>query len=196
MSSLYEETTINGLTLKNRFVRGAIYNGMANPDGSYPQRMIDFMTSPAKGGVGVVRTSPQEVIQPLTESEQKALVDEFIAVNHEKKHLEKRLDEIRTQLLPLGEIGSDKFLQGSGGEGIVLTLTRIAKLPTKSNDSAAVDGIWKMMQQGGLLDNYLSLDTTKLQKAYTSGALPDVLMEKLKPYELIEIQDRVRIKRK
>ena len=155
-----------------------------------------YALCPAKGGAGVAKTSPQEVIQPLNEAEQKALVDEFIAANHEKKDLEKRLDEIRRQLLSLGEIGSDKFLPGSGEEGIVLTLSRVAKLPTRSSNYVAVEEIRGILERAGLADDYIALDTAGLQKAYTSGALPDVLMEKLKPYESIEVQDRVRIKRK
>ena len=53
MSKLFEETTINGLKLKNRSVCSATWNGMANADGSCSQKMIDSVTKPAKGGVGM-----------------------------------------------------------------------------------------------------------------------------------------------
>jgi 2,4-dienoyl-CoA reductase-like NADH-dependent reductase (Old Yellow Enzyme family) len=54
MSKLFEQTTINGLTLKNRFVCSALWNGMGNADGSCPQKMIDFVAKPAEGGVGLI----------------------------------------------------------------------------------------------------------------------------------------------
>jgi 2,4-dienoyl-CoA reductase-like NADH-dependent reductase (Old Yellow Enzyme family) len=54
MSKLFESTTINGLTLKNRFVCSALWNGMGNPDGSCPQKMIDLIAAPAQGGVGLI----------------------------------------------------------------------------------------------------------------------------------------------
>ena len=56
MSRLFEQTTINGLTLKNRFVRSATWDAMVNPDGSCSQRSIDLMVALAKGGVGLIMT--------------------------------------------------------------------------------------------------------------------------------------------
>lgn len=54
MSKLFEQTTINGLALKNRFVCSALWNGMGNTDGSCPQKMIDFVAKPAAGDVGLI----------------------------------------------------------------------------------------------------------------------------------------------
>jgi 2,4-dienoyl-CoA reductase-like NADH-dependent reductase (Old Yellow Enzyme family) len=56
MAQLFEETTINGLTIKNRFVCSALWNGMANTDGSCPQNMIDLVAKPAEGDVGLIIT--------------------------------------------------------------------------------------------------------------------------------------------
>lgn len=56
MSKLFEKSTINGLTLKNRFVCSALYDGMGNPDGSCSQKEISFVAAPAKGDVGLVIT--------------------------------------------------------------------------------------------------------------------------------------------
>jgi 2,4-dienoyl-CoA reductase-like NADH-dependent reductase (Old Yellow Enzyme family) len=56
MSRLFEETTINSLTLKNRFVRSGTWDGMANADGSCSQRMINLVVQLALGGVGLVVT--------------------------------------------------------------------------------------------------------------------------------------------
>jgi 2,4-dienoyl-CoA reductase-like NADH-dependent reductase (Old Yellow Enzyme family) len=56
MSKLFEATTINTITLKNRFVRSATWEGMANDDGSCTPRLIDLMAELACGGVGLIIT--------------------------------------------------------------------------------------------------------------------------------------------
>lgn len=56
MSKLFEPTSINGMAIANRFVRSATYEGMANDDGSCTQKLIDYMASLAKGGVGLIIT--------------------------------------------------------------------------------------------------------------------------------------------
>ena len=54
MSVLFEETTINSMTLKNRFVRSATWEGMATDDGRCTAQLIDMMTQLADGGVGLI----------------------------------------------------------------------------------------------------------------------------------------------
>jgi 2,4-dienoyl-CoA reductase-like NADH-dependent reductase (Old Yellow Enzyme family) len=57
MSKLFESTSIKGMTLKNRFVRSATYEGMADTkDGSCTPRLIDLMADLAKGEVGLIMT--------------------------------------------------------------------------------------------------------------------------------------------
>lgn len=56
MSSLFEQTTIKTLTLANRFVRSATWEGMAETDGSCSQGLIDLMVKLAQGGVGLIIT--------------------------------------------------------------------------------------------------------------------------------------------
>jgi 2,4-dienoyl-CoA reductase-like NADH-dependent reductase (Old Yellow Enzyme family) len=56
MSKLFETTTINTLTLANRFVRSATWEGMANEDGSVSPQLIDLMVKLAQGGVGLIIT--------------------------------------------------------------------------------------------------------------------------------------------
>lgn len=51
---LFESTEIRGLVLKNRFVRSATWEGLANDDGSCTSRLIDLMTELAIGGVGLI----------------------------------------------------------------------------------------------------------------------------------------------
>jgi 2,4-dienoyl-CoA reductase-like NADH-dependent reductase (Old Yellow Enzyme family) len=54
MTELFENTKINSMELNNRFVRSATWEGMANPDGSCTQRLIDLMVTLAKGGAGLI----------------------------------------------------------------------------------------------------------------------------------------------
>jgi 2,4-dienoyl-CoA reductase-like NADH-dependent reductase (Old Yellow Enzyme family) len=55
-SKLFETTTLNGMTLKNRFVRSATAEGMATEDGEITSRLINLMTELVKGGVGLIIT--------------------------------------------------------------------------------------------------------------------------------------------
>ncbi|MCP3956082.1 MAG: NADH:flavin oxidoreductase, partial [Desulfobacterales bacterium] len=54
MATLFEETTINGMTLKNRLVRSATWEGMAKPDGRPTPKMVHFYRELATGGVGLI----------------------------------------------------------------------------------------------------------------------------------------------
>lgn len=56
MVTLFDTTTINGMSLANRFVRSATYEGMTNDDLTVSQRLIDLMVALANGGVGLIIT--------------------------------------------------------------------------------------------------------------------------------------------
>jgi 2,4-dienoyl-CoA reductase-like NADH-dependent reductase (Old Yellow Enzyme family) len=51
---LFESTTINGMALKNRFIRSATWEGMATEDGRVTPKLIDTMMALAEGGVGLI----------------------------------------------------------------------------------------------------------------------------------------------
>ena len=57
MSVLFEKSEINGMKLKNRFVRSATWEGMAAEDGACTQRITDVMTELAEGQVGLIISS-------------------------------------------------------------------------------------------------------------------------------------------
>lgn len=57
MPELFETTTIGNMTLDNRFVRSATWEGMAGADGSFSPRLIDLMVQLAEGGVGLIISS-------------------------------------------------------------------------------------------------------------------------------------------
>ncbi len=57
MSKLFEPGEINGMKLKNRFVRSATWEGMAADDGSCTPKLISLMAELARGGVGLIISS-------------------------------------------------------------------------------------------------------------------------------------------
>ncbi|MBW1868443.1 MAG: NADH:flavin oxidoreductase, partial [Deltaproteobacteria bacterium] len=56
MSELFEKTGINGMSLSNRFIRSATWDGLAADDGACTRAMIDLMARLSKGGVGMIIT--------------------------------------------------------------------------------------------------------------------------------------------
>lgn len=56
MNKLFETTTIKGMKVKNRLVRSATWEGMAEPDGRPTERLVDFYRNLTRGGVGLIIT--------------------------------------------------------------------------------------------------------------------------------------------
>jgi 2,4-dienoyl-CoA reductase-like NADH-dependent reductase (Old Yellow Enzyme family) len=56
MSKLFDVTQLNGMTLKNRFVRSATAEGMATVEGKATPRLINLMAELAEGNVGLIIT--------------------------------------------------------------------------------------------------------------------------------------------
>jgi 2,4-dienoyl-CoA reductase-like NADH-dependent reductase (Old Yellow Enzyme family) len=54
MSILFQETVINGMKLKNRFVRSATWEVRATEDGRCTDELVDFTTNLAEGGIGLI----------------------------------------------------------------------------------------------------------------------------------------------
>ncbi len=54
MSVLFESTSIRNMTLANRFVRSATWEGMAAEDGAVTSRLVEVQTQLALGGVGLI----------------------------------------------------------------------------------------------------------------------------------------------
>ena len=54
MSTLFESSFINKLQLPNRFVRSATWEGMAAPDGSVTEPLIETLVALAQGEVGLI----------------------------------------------------------------------------------------------------------------------------------------------
>jgi len=61
MSKLFEPGMINGMTLKNRFVRSATYEAMATLDGIAKDTLLAYMARLAQGDVGLIITGHTHV---------------------------------------------------------------------------------------------------------------------------------------
>lgn len=53
-SPVFQPGTINGMTLNNRFVRSATWEGMATADGRVTSTLTDTMVALAEGGIGLI----------------------------------------------------------------------------------------------------------------------------------------------
>lgn len=54
MRTTFEQTTINGMTLQNRMVRSATWEGMCDKDGRPTAKLVSFYKDLAHGGVGLI----------------------------------------------------------------------------------------------------------------------------------------------
>jgi len=57
MAEIFEETAINGMTMRNRLVRSATWEGMCDPEGRPTERLINLYRVLAEGGIGLIITS-------------------------------------------------------------------------------------------------------------------------------------------
>ncbi len=61
MTELFETTKINGMKIKNRFVRSATYEAMAGLDGTVQDQLCDYMDELSHGEVGLIITGHAHV---------------------------------------------------------------------------------------------------------------------------------------
>lgn len=176
-----------------RIEKGVELGNFPTNESSLCQWCEYYSLCPAKGGKGV--ESPQRVLTDLNPQLITALVDEYLALDRGKKEAEKRIDEIRAQLVGMGEAGSSRFFRGSGNEGLQIALSKVAKLPTKAANEKAFGEIEAIIREAGLLPEFSAFDIGSLQKALNEGQLPNEVAGKIKPYESEVMSDRLRIKK-
>jgi len=56
MTDLFESTVLNGMTLSNRFVRSATWEGLATAEGYATERLTELLGDLARGEVGLIIT--------------------------------------------------------------------------------------------------------------------------------------------
>ena len=57
MSILFEKSKINGMEIRNRFVRSATWEGMASEEGACTPQLLSLIADLARGGVGLIISS-------------------------------------------------------------------------------------------------------------------------------------------
>lgn len=62
MSELFETTQLNGIHIRNRFVRSATYEAMAGLDGTVTDQLLDCTADLARGDVGLIITGHAHVL--------------------------------------------------------------------------------------------------------------------------------------
>jgi len=56
LTTLFDETSINGMTLRNRIVKSAMWEGMCDENGRPNEKLIKSYVDLAQGGVGLIIT--------------------------------------------------------------------------------------------------------------------------------------------
>jgi 2,4-dienoyl-CoA reductase-like NADH-dependent reductase (Old Yellow Enzyme family) len=57
MAAIFEETKINNMTMRNRLIRSARWEGMCDHDGRPGDKLITIYCDLARGGIGLIITS-------------------------------------------------------------------------------------------------------------------------------------------
>ncbi|MBW2641603.1 MAG: NADH:flavin oxidoreductase [Deltaproteobacteria bacterium] len=207
MSRLFEFTEINGMTIKNRFVRSATYEAMAGLDGNVNEQFLSCMAELALGEVGLIITGHAHVTregqagprQMGTYSD--AMIDSLKRVTstvHEKGGL------VAVQLAHAGKNGigkddyaplgpSDVFEEGVK-KASAMTVDEIERTVKAFGDAAqrsvksGFDAVQIHAAHGYLLSQFLSTYYNQRDDAY-GGTLENRAKFLVQVYE--EIRQRV-----
>jgi 2,4-dienoyl-CoA reductase-like NADH-dependent reductase (Old Yellow Enzyme family) len=81
MKTLFEETQLSGMTLKNRFFRSATHDGRADALGHVTQELTDHYEELARGGVGTIITGLTNVtdLEKIVPTQMAIYNDSFIS---------------------------------------------------------------------------------------------------------------------
>jgi len=80
MKTLFDQTQISGMKLKNRFIRSATYDGAADKEGHVTEKLLHVYETLAKGGVGTIITGLTNVtdVEKLVPGQMGIYNDSFI----------------------------------------------------------------------------------------------------------------------
>jgi len=175
-SPLFNPGSINGMTLANRFIRSATWEGMAAADGRVTSRLIETMVALAKGGVGLI-ISGHSYVTPVGQASpwQLGIYDDNLidGLKSMADAIHAAGGKIVAQLAHAGTFALEKAIQSapvvvSNFEGLAQT-PRTELTPTDIRDlenayvkaarraqAAGFDGIQLHSAHGYLLSQFLS----------------------------------------
>ena len=106
MKKLFETSKINQMELKNRFVRSATWEGMANSDGSCSEELTDLIVELAKEQVGLIISS-QTYVNPTGQTgiRQLGIYDDRL-IDSYKKMVEKVHNEGSKIIMQINHAGA------------------------------------------------------------------------------------------
>jgi 2,4-dienoyl-CoA reductase-like NADH-dependent reductase (Old Yellow Enzyme family) len=173
---LFETTTIKSMSLTNRFVRSATWEGMAEEDGSCSRKLTDLMVQFAKGGVGLIITShayvsregrarPRQLgiysdkLVPGLAAMAKAVHNAGGKIAVQLAHAGCHADPDLTGRMPLGP----SSMQGEGmpeclemtGDDLRMVAESFGKAAARAQE-AGIDGVQIHAAHGYLLSEFLS----------------------------------------
>lgn len=186
MAELFESTQIKSMTLANRFVRSATWEGMADTDGNCTPKLIELMKRLAEGGVGLIITG----LAFVTREGRAAPWQMGAADDAYFPGLRKMTDAVHRAngkiALQIAHGGCYSATQLTGQEAIApstheagaipacreMTVTEIRHIVTAFGESAALakkagfDGVQIHAAHGYLLSQFLSPFFNKRKDAY------------------------------
>ena len=207
MAGLFETTELNGMKIKNRFVRSATYEAMAGLDGTVKDQLCDYMEELSRGEVGLIITGHAHVSREGQAGPRQmgiysdAMIDglkRITSVVHEKGGV------IAVQLAHAGQrgIGKDEYaaigpsdmFEAGVKKASAMTVDDIKRTVIAFGDAAeravksGFDGIQVHAAHGYLLGQFLSSHYNKRSDSY-GGNLDNRARLLLEVYK--EIRERV-----
>lgn len=187
MSELFESTQINGMELKNRFVRSATHEAMAGLDGRANSRLLDCMAQLARGEVGLIITGHAHVTREGQAGPRQMGIDSDAMIGSLKQvvgAVHENGGRVAVQLAHAGKRGigkgeyaplgpSDLFKEGVKTVS-AMTVNDIERTITAFGDAAqrsvtsGFDGIQIHAAHGYLLSQFLSAHYNQREDTYGS----------------------------
>ncbi len=147
---------------------------------------------PAKGGTGKV-DEPQEELPLVTGAPLRELVDDYIALDTQKKEIGKQLERMKRQLIDAAKHENTKLIEGRGDGAVKVSTMNMEKLPTMTADKDKFWQIDEIIRQEGLFETYGQLDIRRLQKAFNEMKLPEDIQDTLSGMTVPHSSSTVRI---
>ena len=185
MATVFESTGLNGMSLANRFVRSATWEGVAAEDGSATPRLTDMMAELAAGGVGLIITgfafvtpegqsSPRQLAayddrfmggwRELTDTVHKAGGKVALQIVHGGYAADQRLTGLETVGPSARENGETKSREASR-EDIFSIVEAFGQAARRARD-AGFDAVQLHAAHGFLINQFLSPQLNKRTDNY------------------------------